>query len=192
MLIKLLVKTFGSIWNLKNLCNNIKNPVTQRILIRIYNQYQNEHSSSIAWNSTFAGPPCFPHGMLSIFISGGATIGTNCVIFQQVTIGSNTLPSSKGFGAPKIGNNCYIGAGAKIIGNVEIGDNVRVGANAVVFEDIPSNSIVITTGQKITTRDTELDNRFYSYRDGWKYYANSNWLPVTDKGILTILTQGHK
>ena len=52
---------------------------------------------------------CFPHGIYGIFISQGASIGENVVIFHQVTIGSNTLNDSKGFGAPTIGNDVYIG-----------------------------------------------------------------------------------
>ena len=58
----------------------------------------------------------FPHGFCGVFISQGAVIGDNCTIFQQVTIGSNTLSDSKGCGCPIIGDNVYIGAGAKIIG----------------------------------------------------------------------------
>ena len=53
-----------------------------------------------------------------------AKIGKNCTIFHQVTIGSNTLEGSKHYGAPTIGDNCFIGAGAKIIGKVKVGDNV--------------------------------------------------------------------
>jgi len=60
--------------------------------------------------------PSFPHGAYGIFISGGAEIGANAVIFQQVTIGSNTLPDSNGRGAPRLGDDCYIGAGAKLVG----------------------------------------------------------------------------
>lgn len=43
-----------------------------------------------------------PHGLSGIYISKGAKIGENCVIFHQVTIGSNTLKDSKGVGAPII------------------------------------------------------------------------------------------
>lgn len=85
----------------------------------------------------------FPHNLHGIFISGEAVIGKNVVIFQNVTIGSNTLIDSKGFGAPIIGDNCYIGAGAAIIGKVIVGDNVRIGANMIVYTDVPSNSLVI-------------------------------------------------
>lgn len=45
--------------------------------------------------------------------------------------------------AAKIGDCCYIGAGAKIIGNIRIGNNVRIGANAVVISDIPSDCTVV-------------------------------------------------
>jgi len=90
-----------------------------------------------------------PHGLFGIYISHGAKIGNGCVIFNNVTIGSNTLSDSKGFGAPVVGNNVYIGAGAKIIGNVKIGDNVRIGANCVVTKDVPNNSTVVMEHPRI-------------------------------------------
>lgn len=61
-----------------------------------------------------------PHGLCGIFISYGARVGKGCTIFQQVTIGSNTMPGSKKRGAPVIGDRVYIGAGAKIIGGITI------------------------------------------------------------------------
>lgn len=70
-------------------------------------------------------------------MSHNAIIGSNCTIFHQVTIGEG-----KG-GAPIIGDNVLIGAGAKIIGNVKIGSNSKIGVNAVVAHDVPENSIVI-------------------------------------------------
>lgn len=67
----------------------------------------------------------------------GGKIGCNCTILHNVTIGAG-----RG-GAPTIGDNVYIGAGAIIIGDIKIGDNVKVGAGAVVFKDVPSNSTVV-------------------------------------------------
>ena len=93
-----------------------------------------------------------PHGFYGIFISEKAKIGENCCIFQQVTIGENNIKGSKRYGAPVIGKNVYIGAGAKIIGNVIIGDNVRIGANAVVVDDVPSNSTVVMEKPRIILR----------------------------------------
>ena len=112
--------------------------------------------------SQFQEKPKFPHGMKGIFVSQGAKIGYGCVIFQHVTIGSNTLPDSKGKGTPTIGNNCYIGAGAKIIGNVKIGQNCRIGANCVVVKDLSDNSLAVLPFPRVIEKN-HLDNQFDSY-----------------------------
>lgn len=187
MLAKLLVLPFGSVWRLKTLCNTSKNRFLKKAYIKIYELYQYENSSSLAWNAHFDGQPCFPHGIKSIFVSGGARIGSGCVIFQQVTIGSNLLPDSKGLGAPVIGRNCYIGAGAKIVGKVRIGDNVRIGANAVVFRDVPDNSVVVSGSSEVIQKSSAPDNRFYSFSDRWVYWENARWCPVTDESVLARL-----
>ena len=95
----------------------------------------------------------FPHDLFGVFISERAVIGENCVIFQQVTIGSNTLPDSQRPGAPVIGDNVYIGAGVKIIGGVKVGNNVRIGANAVIFT-------AVVNGVRTIHKSEPLDNRF--------------------------------
>lgn len=188
MIARLMVRAFGSVWTLKRLCIETDNVLLKKLLTGLYGLYQYENNSSIAWNSTFHGTPCLPHGEKSIFVSGGATIGRNCVIFQQVTIGSNSLPDSKGIGAPTIGDNCYIGAGAKIIGKVRVGNNVRIGANAVVYKDVPDNSVVLSGEQRTITKEFPPDNRFYSFHGRWVYFDDSKWLPVTDKAVLAKLT----
>lgn len=76
-----------------------------------------------------------------IVIHKNVEIGKNCTIFHQVTIGSNEHSENPNLVA-KIGNNVYIGCGAKIIGNVIIGDNSKIGANAVVVKDILTESTV--------------------------------------------------
>lgn len=85
-----------------------------------------------------------------IIISKRAIIGSNCTIFQQVTIGNsgtkNTIENIK------IGNNVLIGAGAKIIGNITIGNNVKIGANAVVTKNIPDNCTVIKYNEIINNK----------------------------------------
>lgn len=73
-----------------------------------------------------------------IVIHPGARIGPNCLIFQQVTIGTRT-----GDMLPVIGGHVDIGAGAKILGDVRIGDHARVGANAVVLKDVPAGKTAV-------------------------------------------------
>lgn len=48
-----------------------------------------------------------------------------------------------GGGYCTVGDNCMIGAGAVILGNVSIGNNVFIGANAVVTHDIPDNCVAV-------------------------------------------------
>ena len=104
-----------------------------------------------------------PHGLSGIFISAGARVGNGCTIFQQVTIGSNTMRGSKKCGAPVIGERVYIGAGAKIIGGITVGNDVRIGANCIVTEDIPANSTVVMDKPRIITYDTPRDNTFVEW-----------------------------
>ena len=101
------------------------------------------------------GLPVFPHGAAGIFISMRAKIGTGCTIFHQVTIGSNTLEDSKHQGAPVIGDNVFIGCGAKIIGGVHIGNNVCIGANCVVTKDVPDNSTVVMPEFRVIPRKSK-------------------------------------
>lgn len=69
----------------------------------------------------------------TIVVHANAKIGRNCRLQEGVTIGA----SNGSHEAATIGNNCYFGSGAKVIGAVRIADDVAVGANAVVTRDIP-------------------------------------------------------
>lgn len=81
--------------------------------------------------------------MNGIVINKDALIGENCTIFQQVTIGA----VQGKVGAPIIGDNVYIGAGAKILGNIKVGNNVKIGANTVVTKDVPDGVTVVGINQ---------------------------------------------
>lgn len=135
----------------------------------------------IAYDSCFEGQPCFPHGMSGIFISSKAVIGRNAVIFQQVTIGSNTLKDSKLFGSPKIGDNVYIGAGAKIIGNITVGNNCRIGANAVVYQDMLDNSVAVLSPTRLIQKESN-DNRFFTMKNNeWGYFEDGTFVKVSNQ-----------
>ncbi|MBK9925977.1 MAG: hypothetical protein IPP66_11895 [Anaerolineales bacterium] len=82
-------------------------------------------------------------------VIGAEKIGENCWVNTGVAIG---YKDDKG-GMPVIGNNVYIGAGAKILGPIIIGDNVIVGANAVITKNVPSNCTVAGVPAKIIKRD---------------------------------------
>lgn len=82
---------------------------------------------------------------MGVVIHSRAVIGENCTIAQQVTIGGR----SGIFNVPIIGNNVYLGAGCKVLGDVHVGDNVVIGANAVVIHDVPENAIVAGVPAKV-------------------------------------------
>lgn len=87
----------------------------------------------------------------NIIVNGNAKIGENCTIYADVLIGHK----SPGKPCPRIGNNCFICSGAKIIGDISIGDNVVIAHNTVVFKDVPSNCIIAGNPAKIIKKDGE-------------------------------------
>lgn len=72
-----------------------------------------------------------------VVINGQVRGGSGIHLEHQVTIGAERRAS------PKLGNDVFIGAGAKVIGAVTIGDGARIGANAVVIDDIPSGRTAV-------------------------------------------------
>ena len=118
-------------------------------ILRRYNAY-------IPLNVSIGKNVVFPHGLNGIFISNLAVIGNDVVILHQVTIGSNMSPnvSHHNWDAPKIGNNVFIGAGAKLIGGIKVGDNVRVGANCIIVDNIPNDATVVMNKPRIINRNS--------------------------------------
>jgi serine O-acetyltransferase len=96
------------------------------------------------------------HGY-GIVIGGYARIGRNALLLHQVTIGSPNPARVENM--PVLGDNVFLGAGAKILGDIRIGDNVFVGVNAIVAQDIPDNSRVLcTSGIEIRSRKDLSDS----------------------------------
>ena len=77
-----------------------------------------------------------------IIINKDAKVGRNLTIYPGSTIGAYK-------GAPTLGDNVFIGLGAKVIGHITVGDNAMVAPNAVVTKDVPANCIVAGVPAKI-------------------------------------------
>jgi serine O-acetyltransferase len=82
-----------------------------------------------------------PNGLNGVFINRYCKIGSDVVIYQQVTLGANFEP--EGREAPTVGNGVVIGAGAKVIGGVTVGDRAVIGANSLVSKDVPPDTVAI-------------------------------------------------
>jgi serine O-acetyltransferase len=76
-------------------------------------------------------------------------LGRRVTIVQQVAISTRACGEGA---APIIGDDVYIGAGARVLGDVRIGDRVVIGANAVVTRDVPAGSTVVGANRIIAGR----------------------------------------
>ena len=110
---------------------------------------------------TNVGPGLYFNHFSSIVIAQSAIIGSNCTVFQGVTIGRTW----NGSAPPNIGDNCIICAGAKIVGDVKIGNNVVVGANAVVTKDVPAGCVVAGIPAQVISEDSS--KCFSAYWNQW-------------------------
>ncbi|MEM6503475.1 MAG: serine O-acetyltransferase [Cyanobacteria bacterium P01_C01_bin.89] len=80
------------------------------------------------------------HGM-GVVIGETAILGNDCLIYQGVTLGGTGKESGKRH--PTLGDGVVVGAGAKVLGNIEIGSDVRIGAGSVVLKSVPSHCTVV-------------------------------------------------
>ena len=80
------------------------------------------------------------HGQ-GIVVGGYARIGKNATLLHQVTIGGPNPGHRERM--PAIGDDVFIGAGAKVIGAITVGGGSFIGVNAVVAQDVPAGSRVV-------------------------------------------------
>jgi serine O-acetyltransferase len=85
-----------------------------------------------------------------IVVNEAVRIGDNCNLSHGVTLGR--INRGDRTGCPTIGNDVYIGPGAKILGGVHVGDRSAVGANAVVIEDVPPDTAVGGVPARVLSR----------------------------------------
>lgn len=76
----------------------------------------------------------------TIIVNKSSRIGANCRLHASVNIGTQAGVSGS---APVVGDNAYIGPGAKLFGPIVLGDNVAIGANAVVNKSYPNGDITL-------------------------------------------------
>jgi serine O-acetyltransferase len=93
--------------------------------------------ADIPVNADIEGGLLLPHPN-GVVVHPRAIVGANCLLFQQVTLGT------RGTGqVPRLGCWVEVGAGAKILGGISIGDHAVIGANAVVLSDVAPHSVVV-------------------------------------------------
>lgn len=88
----------------------------------------------------------------TIVVNNNAHVGKNCRIQESTTIGA----TNGNVNAARIGDNVFIGSGARIIGEIKIADDIAIGANAVVTKDFLEKGITIAgvPAKKISDNDS--------------------------------------
>lgn len=118
-----------------------------------YRMRQLSYKLGFQFGINTCGPGLILYHFGHIIINNRARIGANACIYPGVVVGQDETG-----GIPKIGNNCFLGLGSKIFGDITVGDNVTVLANSVVLSHVPENSIVGGIPAKlIKKRDTPLN-----------------------------------
>lgn len=138
---------------LHNVCRKNRFRCIQLFFLEILNHRLATRLGFSIPKNVFGAGLCIVH-YGTIVVSSKAKIGENCRIHPSTSIGEYK-------GTPTIGNNVYIGPGAKLFGNVNIGNNVAIGANAVVNIDIPDNVSVGGVPAKIISRKSSLESGVY-------------------------------
>lgn len=112
------------------------------------------YNSFIPYTCEIGKGTSFAYKGMGVVIHSNAIIGDNCIIAQQVTVGGR----SKLKNVPRIGNNVYMGCGAKILGDITIGDNVVIGAGAVVIKSVESNTVVAGVPARVIHRNIKMSD----------------------------------
>ncbi len=94
------------------------------------------HGMDIAVGSDYGGGLYLAHTIGNVIAA--RTIGRNCTIVANVTLGMRNE-----WAFPTIGDDVFIGAGARVLGGIHVGDGAVIGANAVVIEDVPPGAVVV-------------------------------------------------
>ncbi len=88
-----------------------------------------------------------------VVINGSVRAGRGLHVEHQVTLGAERRRT------PTLGDDVFIGAGAKVIGAVVIGDGARIGANAVVLCDVPARHTAVGVPARIVAQSAAAEPR---------------------------------
>lgn len=119
---------------LEYLTNCCRWRLLSRAILEILNHHLAVRLGVTVPKNVFGPGLCLVHRG-TVVVNPAAKVGANCRIHPSTSIGDYN-------GIPTLGDNVYIGPGAKLYGPITIGDNVAIGANAVVNSSFPSNCTV--------------------------------------------------
>jgi len=106
------------------------------------------------------GPGCRLSHPVGVVFEGSA--GSDLTLFSYTICMMASQNGSQAYGAPRIGNQVTLGAGAVLSGDITIGDVVRVSPGAVICSDIPNNTTLVSYKLFTSLRGKTDDNDLLS------------------------------
>lgn len=123
---------------LMRLVRDLRIPAGAQVVSRLI---RHNYGAEIHWNAEIAPGVCFVHGN-GLVISHGSRIGSNCLLFQNVTLGESMHSTRRTVGSPTLGDGVHVMPGAVLLGPIVVGSGTKIGANAVVDDDVAAGSLV--------------------------------------------------
>ena len=102
------------------------------------------------------------YGGIGVVLHARSKVGKHCMIGQGMTLGGKNGEE----GVPIIENNCYLGAGCRIIGNVVVGHDSIIGPNSVITKSIEPYSVVVGIPGKVINTITKYNIEKYKRNYG--------------------------
>jgi serine O-acetyltransferase len=133
---------------LMQLCRDLRIPVAPMVLSRAIRHL---YSSEIHWDADIAPGISIVHGV-GLVISHAATVGEQCILFHNVTLGEGLDKETKQRGAPTLESRVHVGPGATLLGPIVVGEGSKIGAGAVLDHSVPPHSLVMPASAKVTAR----------------------------------------
>jgi len=109
------------------------------------------YAADVHWDAEFEPGVMIVHGM-GLAISHAARVGRGAILFQNVTLGEGIDPATREVGAPAVGRDVHVGAGATLVGPIAIGARSKVMAGCVLLQSVPEDSLVETPRPEVKPR----------------------------------------
>jgi serine O-acetyltransferase len=122
----------------KNCKKGIGTTISRLFITRKYYKLSLKLGFSIPLN--VFGPGLSIAHIGTIIINAGTKVGANCRLHACVNIGTEAGYANK---TPIIGDNCYIGPGVKMYGDILLANGIVIGANTVVNKSFNDDNIAI-------------------------------------------------
>jgi serine O-acetyltransferase len=139
---------------LMQLCRDLGVPVAPMVLSRALRHL---YGAEIHWDARIAPGVSIVHGV-GLVISHAATVGENCILFHNVTLGEGLDKETKKRGAPTLKARVHVGPGATLLGPIVVGEGSKIGAGAVLDHSVPPNSLVMPQAAKVVSRPARRED----------------------------------